>query len=529
MNWYRKATMVACLAAACALTGCRHGGVASDMMERELRHQEDHIYELKDHLEQYQALLDSCRRENRALKRRLGMEGGEQDGRPGGARRTPARDEAPLGLPSIEGVPNIGQDAPPDFGAEGAPPDESPAKATDTTNGDDGQGAEETLPEPSVISPSSWPIETRLEPASGLDEEGFEDDGRLENDEYLVESHSGDPVDSIAPLDTPNTHLEGTDAGELEADAAPNGDSLARTETAESILSQKRAVSTGPVEKIELNKFISGALNADGRLGDEGIMAVLEPRDADGNLVRASGEVSLMILDPRREPSQAQLVRWDFDADELGAFWGRTMLGAGYQFELPWPGDPPTGEGLQMWARLVTLSGRKFLTHIDVDIEPGGATRPPIGQFRRVEGWKACPEAEVASSGGAPLTESERDSEPSSIASAPRTPGLAPRSLGEAPGPPRELPAATNEPPVLIVPEAAPSRIPPAKLASPAKPPLPKQTAPATPKKSTLRNGSSEGATTPAQDKLQSSARKETKEASPPRTARRRPEWSPER
>lgn len=269
MNVYRTWLIASCLLA----VGC-HGGVQTDVMQRELRLHEDRIYELEDYVEQYQALLDSCRRENRALKRELGIVGPSQ------------------------------QD-------------------------DDDYDA----------------VEPRLE---FNDREGSELDGAQSTPDDLVGAQ-------LASL-------------ENSPELSPHRERL---------------------HQIHLNKLLSGGLDADGQPGDEGVLAVLEPRSAEGKLVREPGQVSLMIRDATRKGPRAQLARWDFEPDELHNYWRKSPLAEGYVFELPWPANVPQGGQLQLWARLTTDSGQKYLTHLDIDVQPGGSTVPPIGQFRQAEGWIA--------------------------------------------------------------------------------------------------------------------------------------------
>ena len=52
------------------LVGC-HGGVETDVLERELRLQEDRIYALQDKIDEYRAMLDSCQRDNQSRRRTL--------------------------------------------------------------------------------------------------------------------------------------------------------------------------------------------------------------------------------------------------------------------------------------------------------------------------------------------------------------------------------------------------------------------------------------------------------------------------
>jgi hypothetical protein len=55
---------------AAILTGCR-GGAQTDIVQREMRQQEDKIYAMEDYLAQYQQLLCDVRRENAQLRRQL--------------------------------------------------------------------------------------------------------------------------------------------------------------------------------------------------------------------------------------------------------------------------------------------------------------------------------------------------------------------------------------------------------------------------------------------------------------------------
>lgn len=103
-----------CVLALLLAAGCRGGG-RNELIERELRMQEDKIYQLEDMLDQCHAMLDSSRRENEALKQR--DESGATDSVGGGPPSSavppsimgPTRDDADvpgLEAPKIEpGVP----------------------------------------------------------------------------------------------------------------------------------------------------------------------------------------------------------------------------------------------------------------------------------------------------------------------------------------------------------------------------------------------------------------------------------------
>jgi hypothetical protein len=78
------------------LSGCKSGKGNQELLERELRCQEDHIYELESALDQCEAELESARRENQTLKR----DGAASDQGPRGSSNVPI-----IELPSDSGSP----------------------------------------------------------------------------------------------------------------------------------------------------------------------------------------------------------------------------------------------------------------------------------------------------------------------------------------------------------------------------------------------------------------------------------------
>lgn len=101
------------------LAGC-HGGVDTDLLERDMRLQEDRIYELEDHLVDCQYVAQSYRKENQKLRGQLGLKQGDTPttGSSTRAERSPAPngpapsvspdtipDEVPI-VPMLEGEEN---------------------------------------------------------------------------------------------------------------------------------------------------------------------------------------------------------------------------------------------------------------------------------------------------------------------------------------------------------------------------------------------------------------------------------------
>ena len=64
-----------------ALVGCKSNG-QTDLVEREMRQQEDQIYAMQDYLNNYQQLLCQTRAENESLKQQLAERAAGRECRP---------------------------------------------------------------------------------------------------------------------------------------------------------------------------------------------------------------------------------------------------------------------------------------------------------------------------------------------------------------------------------------------------------------------------------------------------------------
>lgn len=273
------------------LVGCQHGG-GNELVERELRLQEDRIYELQDYIKEYQAKLESCRREIEALRRELGT---DDDA---------ARPPAPL-----------------------APTTSAPSRPRLRLR-------EDREPETSVEPPL---IEPGIEIESGI--------------QFEPETPPGGQI-RIEPG--------------IESETLPEDDLLLEPPGEP----QSGGNSSHPVESLVLNPLLTGGLDTDGHAGDEGVLVVVEPRDARGEPVKAGGEVSLMVVDPEKTGPEARIARWDFDSDEALALWRKSLLGNGMHFELAWPGNPPESDRLHLYVRLITPDGRKLITDKEINVDP---------------------------------------------------------------------------------------------------------------------------------------------------------------
>jgi hypothetical protein len=273
--------IVPVLLAGLLFAGCRSSGrdINQQLLERELRLQEDHIYALEDELDDFESQLESARYENEALKKQLAT--GDR-----GALDSPS-------APMID------------------------------------------LPEAPAASPR------RSEPR------------RSEPRSMPMPSGRGS---SPAPLIEPGIQI---DPGEEFDPSTPAAGAA-----------HSKRITDRNVQRIVLNKQLTGGVNHNGRGGDQGVLVVFEPRNKAGQMLDVPGEISIAVLDSAKQGPEARIARWDFTPAEAQKFFGKSALGRGYHIELPWPGDPPTNRKLQLFVRFVTADGRKLLADMPLDVSP---------------------------------------------------------------------------------------------------------------------------------------------------------------
>ncbi|MBX3413025.1 MAG: hypothetical protein KF708_10085 [Pirellulales bacterium] len=312
MDGWRIATVVAtCFLAA----GCQSGAeLRTQLLERELRMQEDCIFDLENQLDATERRLEATRRENEALRR----EKGSPSGRTGGSRDE-GYYEPPVTSPPTVSAPAVESNIPfvplPSTGPlEEAPPYQGP-------------------PTLDPIDPSA-PPSSSLPPMSGSGVELLPDgsasmmDGEqtpLKRLQFLMQSQAVEPEET-------DFHITG----------------------------------------ITLNRMLTGGYDLDDRFGDEGVMVVIEPRNAAGRIVNVPAQVSIVLLDPSQPPPTARVARWDFTADEAANHFRRSRLARGMHFQLPWPDRPPAQQDLELHVRAITTDGHELRAQRAVTIDIPG-------------------------------------------------------------------------------------------------------------------------------------------------------------
>lgn len=295
---WRTSPRLALGALCCAAAlGCK-SDLSHQLLERELRYQEDQIYQLQDELQEKCARLERVAGENTSLRRQLGV--GENDPavapRVNPARPRPAAAAPGLVPPAIE-VPDLPRSAAPPAAPlapptlDGIPPlpsrsDVGPPDATPALPVSDG--------EPLALPPAAAVVDPAARPASVFVPSGE------------VRRLSFDTSAAAA------THL---------------------------IVNADRTV----------------CIDADGDGSSEGLKVVCEPRDAEERLVPAAGAVEIAVFD--LAPGSGPLAQWQVPAAEAVNAFRRTSRDRGLHFSFPWPAAPPAGEHVRVTVRLVPPGG----------------------------------------------------------------------------------------------------------------------------------------------------------------------------
>jgi len=291
-------------------TGCRSTRDNQiDILESELRAQEDYIYELEDYVVEYSEKLRKYR----------------------GAH--PPQTKVQSQLPE----PELADDRPHE-GSHSREADEKPILEPDD------KFFESDEPEPEPVQPSPLTPEELEVP-----------DLELEIGEPVSDFHEEPPLDRV---------VAATDQRDASADDEvlfiPDPVDFEPLDEAESLPDEPLNLVHREVVRLEITHVLRNA-------GDDqaatSLLAVVEARDADDEPVDFDGEVSLMVMrvdaaSPRR------IKRWDFTPEETLDAWQSSYLGDGLHLELPLDQLTLPDEPLELWARLVTAEGRKLLTQL---------------------------------------------------------------------------------------------------------------------------------------------------------------------
>ena len=295
------------LVAAIALVavGCK-SDLNQQLLERELRYQEDQIYQLQDELAEKCARLEYVAGENSSLRKQLGVSDADSAAPSRGRRpRTPGVPPATNVPPAIEipDAPRLPRGGPAGQGGGATPRADGPPVdlAPPTLEGVPPLPAEPGGSAPTTDSGSGL----SLPPAAAV----------IDPAARPIESVEADPPVQAAAAEAP----------------AP---ALVRR-------SYDEPAGGGEAIRLAINPSASSGVDANGDGQSEGLSLAIEPRNSGERLVSLAGNVTITAYDAAAGSGSPPLARWTVTAADAAACFRPTGRRRGLVVDLPWQGTPP--------------------------------------------------------------------------------------------------------------------------------------------------------------------------------------------
>lgn len=131
------------------------------------------------------------------------------------------------------------------------------------------------------------------------------------------------------------------------------------------------------VRRLTLGRGTSG-IDKDQLPGDDGLQVILEPRDADDNIIKAPGNLVVTALEISPQGTKTPISTWELTAEQMRQTWKQGLFSTGYILALPWK-SWPQAENVRVIVRLTLADGRVFEADKDVRIRlPQGVPPRPL-------------------------------------------------------------------------------------------------------------------------------------------------------
>jgi hypothetical protein len=219
-----------------------------------------------------------------------------------------------------------------------------------------------------------------------------------------------------------------------------------------------------PVQTLVLGRQTGGRSN-DICPGDDALQVQVEPRDPEGQAIKAPGQLLIQAEEITKEGIKRPLSSWMIPPEQLRRSWKNGLLTTGYVLNLPWKVWPST-EKLRVSAQFQLPDGRVFAADRDVTVRLTPLNqRPSIVPNTSPNPAPAFPPApKPAHEGGPTLLPAPRPidpAKPSTPAPADAIPAPFPDAARSTPDPspkdelPLEAPAAEILRPVPLKPDAS--------------------------------------------------------------------------
>lgn len=126
------------------------------------------------------------------------------------------------------------------------------------------------------------------------------------------------------------------------------------------------------IVQLFINPFRTRGVDLDQQPGDDALHVVIEPRNAAGQFVPQTGELTVVVLDPAAPGDEAHVARWDVNSQEVGRRILETRPEPGIALQFKWPEQRPEHGKLKMFVRYRSPQGESIETSSDVFVTVPG-------------------------------------------------------------------------------------------------------------------------------------------------------------
>ena len=126
---------------------------------------------------------------------------------------------------------------------------------------------------------------------------------------------------------------------------------------------------------------LSGGLNIDGVIGDEGVVVYASLFDQQGHKFKAAGAIGVFVYDLSNPRAPEPIASYEYDIDQTKELWFGRMLTYHYKIECLWQDRPPAGRSVHVIVRFLDyLTGSVLQASSDLEVTPPLGSLPSNSQ-----------------------------------------------------------------------------------------------------------------------------------------------------
>ena len=190
------------------------------------------------------------------------------------------------------------------------------------------------------------------------------------------------PAAQIAGLNRQIATLQSTNR-KLVANLEAQDKEIEKLKEAKRILSElkeKRLDKLYSAKAITIGR-LSGGLNIDGAIGDEGVVVYASLYDQEGHKFKAAGTIDVFVYDLSNPRAPEPIATCEYDIDQTKELWFGRMLTYHYKIECLWQERPPAGRSVRVSVRFLDyLTGSVLQASADLEVTPPLGSLPSNSQ-----------------------------------------------------------------------------------------------------------------------------------------------------